>query len=52
VDEFTHPKSLRKSVCYRINYRSLERTLKNEEVNDLHTRICSSMVEKLGIEIR
>jgi phenylalanyl-tRNA synthetase alpha chain len=29
VDEFTHPKTGRKSLCYRINYRSLERTLTN-----------------------
>ncbi|KAL2825150.1 putative phenylalanyl-tRNA synthetase alpha subunit [Aspergillus cavernicola] len=36
IDEFTHPKTSRKSMCYRINYRSLERTLTNEETNDLH----------------
>lgn len=52
TDEFTHPKTRRKSVCYRINYRSLERTLRNEEVNDLHSRICETLVSKLGVEIR
>lgn len=52
ADEFTHPKTRRKSMCYRINYRSLERTLKNEEVNELHERICGKLVKELGIEIR
>ena len=52
TDEFTHPKSRRKSVCYRINYRSLERTLRNEEVNELHSTICQTLVEKLDVEIR
>lgn len=52
VDEFTHPKTMKRSACYRITYRSLERTLTNDEVNDLHTTICETMVEKLGVEIR
>lgn len=52
TDQFTHPKTGRRSMCYRINYRSLERTLTNEEINDLHATICGVMVEKLGIEIR
>ncbi|KAL3496034.1 putative phenylalanyl-tRNA synthetase alpha subunit [Aspergillus germanicus] len=39
IDEFTHPKTSRKSMCYRINYRSLERTLTNEETNDLHEEL-------------
>lgn len=52
VDEFSHPTSGRKSVCYRINYRSLERTLRNEEVNELHNDVTRQLVEKLGVEIR
>ncbi|KAK2758292.1 hypothetical protein FQN54_004138 [Arachnomyces sp. PD_36] len=52
VDEFTHPKTGRKSVCYRINYRSLERTLTNEETNDLHEKVRERLVEKLGVELR
>ncbi|KAL4952912.1 putative phenylalanyl-tRNA synthetase alpha subunit [Aspergillus filifer] len=39
IDEFTHPKTHRKSLCYRINYRSLERTLTNEETNNLHESV-------------
>ncbi|KAI2632056.1 phenylalanyl-tRNA synthetase [Hypoxylon sp. NC1633] len=52
VDEFTHPKTGRKSMCYRINYRSLERTLTNEEINDLHIEVTRVLTKKLGVEIR
>ncbi|KAK3946417.1 hypothetical protein QBC46DRAFT_5540 [Diplogelasinospora grovesii] len=52
VDAFTHPKTGRRSMCYRINYRSLERTLTNAETNELHDAVTKSLVEKLGVEIR
>ncbi|KAF2470605.1 phenylalanine-tRNA synthetase [Lindgomyces ingoldianus] len=52
VDEFVHPKTGRKSLCYRTNYRSLERTLTNDETNQLHERFRQQLVEKLGVELR
>ena len=52
IDEFTHPMSGRKSLCYRINYRSLERTLRNEEADELHEGIRGLLLEKLGVELR
>jgi phenylalanyl-tRNA synthetase alpha chain len=52
VDEFTHPKTGRKSLCYRINYRSLEATLTNEEANECHKLVEKALVEKLGVELR
>ena len=52
VDNFVHPVSGRKSLCYRINYRSLERTLRHEEVNQLHESIGKQLVERLGVELR
>ncbi|KAF1812647.1 phenylalanine-tRNA synthetase [Eremomyces bilateralis CBS 781.70] len=52
VDEFTHPKTARKSMCYRVIYRSLERTLTNEEVNGLHEKVRGGLVERLGVELR
>ncbi|KAK6528325.1 Phenylalanyl-trna synthetase [Arthrobotrys megalospora] len=52
IDEFTHPKTGRKSVCYRINYRSLERTLTNEEVDELQNKVRSQLEEKMGVQLR
>lgn len=52
IDEFTHPKTGRKSMCYRINYRSLERTLTNEESNELNLRVREKLVGELGVELR
>ena len=51
-DEFTHPVSGRKSLCYRINYRSLERTLRNEEADILHEGVRKLLVDRLGVELR
>ena len=52
VDQFVHPVSGRQSRCYRVNYRSLERTLTNEEVNALHERLGRRLVGELGVELR
>ncbi|KAK8220373.1 mitochondrial phenylalanyl-tRNA synthetase [Phyllosticta capitalensis] len=52
VDEFVHPKKKRKSMCYRIVYRSLERTLTGDEVQELHKKIGDRLVEQLGVELR
>lgn len=52
VDEFSHPVTARKSLCYRINYRSLERTLRNEEANKLHEMVREQLVAQFGVELR
>jgi phenylalanyl-tRNA synthetase alpha chain len=52
VDEFVHPTSGRKSLCYRINYRSLERTLTNEEVNEMHQMVVDRIGAELRVELR
>ena len=52
VDEFVHPKTGRRSLCYRINYRSLERTLTNVEANEMHEGVIRELVGRLGVEIR
>lgn len=52
VDEFTHPKTGRKSICFRINYRSLERTLTNAETNKIHDEVTRALVDQFGVEIR
>ncbi|MCJ1325852.1 hypothetical protein MMC10_002515 [Thelotrema lepadinum] len=52
VDEFQHPKSGRKSFCYNISYRSLERVISRDEANNLHEEVRSGLVSKLGVELR
>lgn len=52
IDDFTQPKTGRKSLCYRITYRSLEKTLTNEEANAMHEQIRSELVSKFGVELR
>ncbi len=52
TDAFEHPISGRKSLCYRINYRSLERTLENREVNQIQQKVEKQLVERLGVELR
>ncbi|KXJ96572.1 phenylalanyl-tRNA synthetase [Microdochium bolleyi] len=52
VDEFTHPKTGRRSMCYRVNYRSLEKTLTHDEANAMHNAVTAALVEQLGVEIR
>ena len=39
-------------MCYRIVYRSLERTLTGDEVQELHKKIGDRLVEQLGVELR
>ncbi|CAD6505023.1 BgTH12-00522 [Blumeria graminis f. sp. triticale] len=52
IDEFQHPRTGRISWCYRINYRSLEKTLTSAEANKLHDNVKSELVDRLGIELR
>ena len=52
IDQFAHPKTGRESLCYRITYRSLEKTLTNEEANGLHERIREELVGRFGVELR
>jgi phenylalanyl-tRNA synthetase alpha chain len=52
VDEFVHPKTGRRSYCYNINYRSLERVISRDEANELHESVRKGLVERLGVELR
>lgn len=52
IDEFVHPKTGRRSVCYRLNYRSMDRSLSNEEVNDIQVKVVEEVVERMGVEVR
>lgn len=52
IDEFVHPKTGKKSQCYRINYQSMDRSLTNEEINVLQDQIRDLLVNKYRIELR
>ena len=52
IDEFTHHKNNRKSHCYRINYRSMDRSVTNEEINELQEMIRKDVVDKLTLDLR
>lgn len=51
-DKFTHPKTGRNSLSFRIIYRHMERTLKQKEVNEIHAQISKELVEKFNVTIR
>ncbi|KAJ7172467.1 hypothetical protein C8R46DRAFT_1161888 [Mycena filopes] len=52
IDSFVHPKTGRTSLCYRINYRSMDRSLSNEEANEIQGQVLSRLKEQFGVEIR
>lgn len=52
IDEFVHPKTGRRSQCYRIHYQSMERNLTNEEVNQIHKLVEDDLKSNYSVEIR
>jgi len=51
-DKFTHPKTGRNSLCFRVVYRHMERTLTQAEVNVVHEEIGKELVSKYNVTIR
>lgn len=52
IDTYREAASGRTSLCYRVNYRSLERTLGNAEVDALQTRVRRALEQQLGLQLR
>ena len=52
IDDFTNPKTRKTSHCYRIAYRSMDRSLTNEEIDALQETVRTQTAEKLGVELR
>ncbi|EAA00318.3 AGAP012096-PA [Anopheles gambiae str. PEST] len=52
IDRFTHPKTGKSSLCFRIVYRHMERTLTQAEVNVVHAKIGSELVASYNVSIR
>nr|XP_024375204.1 phenylalanine--tRNA ligase, chloroplastic/mitochondrial-like [Physcomitrium patens]PNR54065.1 hypothetical protein PHYPA_007741 [Physcomitrium patens] len=52
IDEFTNPKKGLTSHCYRIAYRSMERSLTDEEINELQSQVREQVQTKLNVTLR
>ncbi|KAF9429888.1 hypothetical protein BGZ94_009077 [Podila epigama] len=52
IDEFTHPKTKKRSVCYRINYRSMDRNVTNAEINEIQEKLREEVVKRMSVELR
>ncbi|XP_057539885.1 phenylalanine--tRNA ligase, chloroplastic/mitochondrial-like isoform X1 [Amaranthus tricolor] len=51
IDSFTNNKGMT-SHCYRITFRSMERNLTDEEINDLQLKVREMVQEKLKVVLR
>ncbi|CAM8964945.1 unnamed protein product [Rhodiola kirilowii] len=51
IDNFTNKKGMT-SHCYRIAYRSMERSLTDEEINELQWKVRDQIQSKLKVEVR
>jgi phenylalanyl-tRNA synthetase alpha chain len=52
IDEFTNSKTGRTSHCYRFVYRSMDRSLTDEEVNELQTAVRRRLETELRVTLR
>lgn len=52
LDTFVHPKTSKKSLCYRINYQSMDRNITNNEVNDLQDRVREQLIQRYNLKLR
>ena len=52
VDQFKNPKTNKESNCFRVTYRSMERNLTDEEVNELQETVRNTIVSELKVELR
>ena len=52
IDSFTHPKTGRSSSCFRVTYRSMDRSLTDIEINALQDELRNTAATQLGVELR
>ncbi len=51
-DKFENKKTGRTSHAYRINYRHMDRSLTNEEIDAIQSIFRQQLADKLGVELR
>ncbi|KAJ3021861.1 UNVERIFIED_CONTAM: hypothetical protein HDU68_009429 [Siphonaria sp. JEL0065] len=52
IDTFKNPKTERFSKCFRINYRSMDRTLSNEDVDIIQDKVREEVAQRCKVELR
>lgn len=52
LDKFVNPKNNKVSMCYRINYRSMDRNLTNAEIDSIQEQVRNNVTAQLGVELR
>lgn len=52
IDDFTHPETKKRSLCYRINYQSMDRNLTNDEINAIQESVGNELVDKFKVTLR
>ncbi|KAL9555476.1 hypothetical protein MBANPS3_002323 [Mucor bainieri] len=52
IDDFKHPKTNKRSLCYRINYRSMDRSVTNDEINEIQEKVRSVVQDEFKVELR
>lgn len=52
IDEFYNPSNTKNSYSFRVFFESLERTLTNDEINQILDSVKKTLVEEFGVEIR
>lgn len=52
IDKFTNKKTGKTSNCFRINYRSMERSLTDEEINAIQDNVRKQVADVLKVELR
>jgi len=51
-DQFVNKKTQRTSHAYRVTYRHMDRSLTNEEVDEIQFAVRKELVDKLAVELR
>lgn len=52
IDDFVHPKTQRRSQCYRITYRKSDGRLKKSCTSEIHNKIADEVERIYNVEVR